>query len=109
MNEIERAIAEIVGTNYGEAQCHRETMLLAVEALREKGEKGCGWCRTPSFSPDIGGCQLAFFRSKAHPDGAYAISVSVFDEYGEEQEPVLVQIDNCIRCGRRLEVEHDGR
>lgn len=44
MNEIERAIAEIVGTNYGEAQCHRETMLLAVEALREKAERenGCG-------------------------------------------------------------------
>lgn len=30
----------------------------------------------------------------------------VFDEYGEEQEPVLVQIDNCIHCGMRLEVEH---
>lgn len=44
MSEIDRAIAEIVGTNYGEAQCHRETMLLAVEALREKAEResGCG-------------------------------------------------------------------
>lgn len=42
MNEIERAIVEIVGTNYGEAQCHRETMLLAVEALREKAERESG-------------------------------------------------------------------
>ena len=48
-----------------------------------------------------------FFKSKKHPKGEHAISVSVFDEYGEEQEPVLVQIDNCIRCGKRLEVEHD--
>ena len=46
MNEIERADAEIIGTNYGENQCHRETMMLAAEALREQAErnKGCVWC-----------------------------------------------------------------
>lgn len=80
---------------------------MAIEALREQAErsKGCEWCKALSFNPDIGGCQLVFFKSKKHPKGEHAISVSVFDEYGEEQEPVLVQIDNCIRCGRRLEVE----
>jgi hypothetical protein len=43
MSEIEKAISEIIGTNYGECQCHRETMVQAVEALREKAErqKGC--------------------------------------------------------------------
>lgn len=47
MNEIERAVAEIVGSNYGECQCHRETMMLAAEALREQAErsKGCDHCR----------------------------------------------------------------
>jgi hypothetical protein len=46
MNEIEKAISEIIGTNYGECQCHRETMVQAVEALREKQarESGCEWC-----------------------------------------------------------------
>ena len=79
----------------------------ALDALREKAERsgGCVWCKALSFNPDIGGCQLVFFKSKKHPKGEHAISVSVFDEYGEEQEPVLVQIDNCIRCGKRLEVE----
>ena len=48
MNEIERAIAEIIGTNYGESQCHRETMVLAAEALREQAEreKGCEYCNS---------------------------------------------------------------
>ena len=47
MNEIESAVAEIVGSNYGECQCHRETMMLAAEALREKQErsKGCEHCQ----------------------------------------------------------------
>jgi hypothetical protein len=46
MNEIEKAISEIIGTNYGECQCHRETMVQAVEALREKQarESGCEYC-----------------------------------------------------------------
>lgn len=50
MNEIERAVAEIVGSNYGECQCHRETMMLAAEALREQAErsKGCVWCKSDS-------------------------------------------------------------
>ena len=73
--------------------------------LEYLGVEGCEWCKALSFNPDIGGCQLVFFKSKKHPKGEYAVSVSVFDEYGEEQEPVLVQIDNCIRCGKRLEVE----
>ena len=79
----------------------------ALAALREQAERsrGCEWYKALSFNPDIGGCQLVFFKSKKHPKGEHAISVSVFDEYGEEQEPVLVQIDNCIRCGKRLEVE----
>ena len=48
MNEIERAVAEIIGTNYGENQCHRETMMLAAEALREQAErsKGCEYCNS---------------------------------------------------------------
>ena len=84
-----------------------EHLKVAVAALREQAERGngCEWCKALSFNPDIGGCRLVFFKSKKHPKGEHAISVSVFDEYGEEQEPVLVQIDNCIRCGRRLEVE----
>jgi hypothetical protein len=90
-----------------EAEYQQEAVVLAIEALREQAErsKGCEWCKALSFNPDIGGCQLVFFKSKKHPKGEHAISVSVFDEYGEEQEPVLVQIDNCIRCGKRLEVE----
>mgnify|MGYP001246054191 CR=1 FL=1 len=39
MTEIEKAISEIIGTNYGECQCHRETMVQAVEALREYAER----------------------------------------------------------------------
>lgn len=39
MTEIEKAISEIIGTNYGEAQCHRKTMILAVQALQEKAER----------------------------------------------------------------------
>jgi hypothetical protein len=42
MSEIEKAISEIIGTNYGECQCHRETMVQAVEALREKAERQKG-------------------------------------------------------------------
>ena len=88
----------------------RDAISTALAALREQAERssGCVWCKALSFNPDIGGCRLVFFKSKEHPKGEHAISVSVFDEYGEEQEPVLVQIDNCIRCGKRLEVERDG-
>ena len=39
MTEIERAISEIVGSNYGECQCHRETMELAVAALTEQAAR----------------------------------------------------------------------
>ena len=116
MSEIERAIEIIEDISFcdhahknglctysttGCSDCDiSHAKIVALTALRKQAErsKGCEWCKALSFNPDIGGCQLAFFRSKAHPDGAYAISVSVFDEYGEEQEPVLVQIDNCIRA-----------
>ena len=33
------AISEIIESNYGETQCHEETMRLAVAALREKQER----------------------------------------------------------------------
>lgn len=36
MNEIERAIAEIEGTRFGQDQCHESTMRLAHSALKEK-------------------------------------------------------------------------
>ena len=103
MNEIERAIKFLDYVKGYDIQSAES----AISALREQAErsKGCEWCKALSFNPDIGGCQLVFFKSKKHPKGEHAISVSVFDEYGEEQEPVLVQIDNCIRCGKRLEVE----
>lgn len=44
---IDKAISEIIDTNYGEVQCHQETMVLAVAALREKAEreKGCHGCK----------------------------------------------------------------
>ena len=109
MNEIEQTIRELqlyVDVRWGGTN---DMFNLALTALRERTEreKGCEWCKALSFNPDIGGCQLVFFKSKKHPKGEHAISVSVFDEYGEEQEPVLVQIDNCIRCGKRLEVKHE--
>ena len=34
--EIERAIAEIEGTRFGQDQCHESTMRLAHSALKEK-------------------------------------------------------------------------
>jgi hypothetical protein len=78
MNEIERAIAEIVGTNYGEVQCHRETILLAVNALREKAEreKGCEYCDD----------NFKFWQTQIS---------------GE-----LPNVRYCPMCGKRLEVEH---
>lgn len=109
MNEIEKAIEylEPISKHPVMSGAYCEHLKVAVAALREQAERGngCEWCKALSFNPDIGGCRLVFFKSKKHPKGEHAISVSVFDEYGEEQEPVLVQIDNCIRCGRRLEVE----
>ena len=110
MNEIEYAITnfeEFLEADIGQGDLHMCSAETALAALRDQAERsrGCEWCKALSFNPDIGGCQLVFFKSKKHPKGEHAISVSVFDEYGEEQEPVLVQIDNCIRCGKRLEVE----
>jgi hypothetical protein len=110
MNEIEYAITnfeEFLEADIGQGDLHMCSAEAALIALREQAErnKGCEWCKALSFNPYIGGCKLVFFKSKKHPKGEHAISVSVFDEYGEEQEPVLVQIDNCIRCGKRLEVE----
>lgn len=111
MNEIEQAIKAIenIAEYWTCRPSERQAAQLALAALREQAErsKGCVWCKALSFNPDIGGCQLVFFKSKKHPKGEHAISVSVFDECGEEQEPVLVQIDSCIRCGKRLEVEQD--
>jgi len=79
---VEEAIQEIVGTNYGEAQCHRETMVLAIEALREKAEreKGCE------------ACGLIYKL-----DGA---------AYGTVDE--LVDNTFCPMCGKRLEVHHEA-
>ena len=78
MNEIERAVAEIVGSNYGECQCHRETMMLAAEALREQAER----------SKECSSC-----------DGGFGDNTVEFEKLGYAI---------CPHCGRRLEVEQDG-
>lgn len=83
MNEIEMAIAEIVGSNYGETQCHRETMLFAAAALREKAERirGCEYCNSrfgiASHHVNQAGMQAGTKRNAKY----------------------------CPECGRRLEVQ----
>ena len=98
MNETERAIAEIIGTNYGESQCHRETMVLAAAALREQAErsKGCGFCcyqehPDKTFYPKEGYAFYAGFSKQ--------IDVDAFDEIETDE------IKYCPMCGKRLEVE----
>ena len=98
MNEIERAVAEIIGTNYGENQCHRETMMLAAEALREQAErsKGCEYCADHE--------DLAFGHDSLKRVGSIYIdkNLLVADLYSES---MAVVICFCPVCGRRLEVE----
>ena len=55
---------------------------LALEALREKQErdKGCAWCKAE-----------------------YTI---IDDDFGQPIRPKMIHF--CWRCGKRLEVEHDG-
>lgn len=84
MNEIERAIAEIIGTNYGESQCHRETMVLAAEALREKADfVRCKYCEY--WQDNNGGYPHEECR------------------WGHDETP---DADDFCSCGKRLEVEH---
>ena len=83
MNEIERAVAEIVGSNYGECQCHRETMMLAADAIREKAEreKGCEFCNS-RFGIASHHVNQAGMQAGAKRNAKY-----------------------CPECGRRLEVQ----
>ena len=100
MNEIERAVAEIVGSNYGECQCHRETMMLAAEAIREKvdRENGCQYCTTGESLngyDDVGSFAI-------HPKGKkHYLEVAYNDDFYN----CAVYINFCPMCGRRLEVE----
>ena len=89
MNETERAIAEIIGTNYGESQCHRETMVLAAAALREQAERsGCEYCKDMKYMP--------FAEHKVYIDGNGKLDVDSDEDF---------QLNFCPMCGRRLEVE----
>ena len=97
MNEIERAVAEIVGSNYGECQCHRETMMLAAEALREQAERsnGCEWCKVGQDN-----------ARTVWIDGSFDAFTG--DSYGEGASHKGIidrKVAYCPMCGRRLEVE----
>lgn len=118
MNEIERAIAEIIGTNYGESQCHRETMVLAAAALREKAEreKGCNYCNPNPYGHGEAILPLitqtfndaARIYTTVRGDGLHTIA------YPSPEDTSLAKtyskcciIKYCPMCGKRLEVEHE--
>ena len=118
MNEIERAVAEIVGSNYGECQCHRETMMLAAEALREQAErsKGCEYCNPNPYGHGEAIKQLVMqiFNDKAHIHTFVSGKGLHTNAYPSPQGTNLAKtyskckiINFCPMCGRRLEVEQD--
>jgi hypothetical protein len=117
LDKIENAISEIIGTNYGECQCHRETMVQAVEALREKAEreKGCEYCNPNPYGHGEAIKQLITqnFNDKAHihtfvrGNGLHTIA------YPSPQDTNLAKtysqckiINYCPMCGKRLGVEY---
>ena len=95
MTEIERAISEIVGSNYGECQCHRETMEMAIAALTEQSERsnGCEYCTQ--------GEEMAYgvdtLKRTAHfyLDG----NLLTADLYSDSMS---VAVCYCPMCGRKL-------
>ena len=112
---IEEAISEIIGTNYGEAQCHQETMVLAAEALREKAEreKGCEYCNDEEQRNDSG---RVFYKELPH-DARFLTTLDdahlqiAFDEksgrvlhFEDDSGDRMfdVKILNCPMCGRAL-------
>jgi hypothetical protein len=103
MNEIEKAISEIIGTNYGECQCHRETMVQAVEALREKAErkKGCEYCNTGESLngyEDVGSFIIL-------PNGKkYYLEIT----FNRDFYNCTTDINYCPMCGKRLEEHHEA-
>lgn len=100
MNEIEKAISEIIGTNYGECQCHRETMVQAVEALREKMERS-KWCEYCTQGEEMAYGQDSMKRTAyIYLDG----NLLTADLYSES---MAVAVCYCPMCGKRLEVEHE--
>lgn len=103
MNEIEKAISEIIGTNYGECQCHRETMVQAVEALREQAEmeKGCTHCQKPYVS--IGGINedkaiIYLGAERPYTKG----NVEYLHHMDSAGRMNAFKVRHCPVCGRRL-------
>lgn len=106
MNEIEKAISEIIGTNYGECQCHRETMVQAVEALREQAERenGCTHCQKPYVS--IGGINedkaiIYLGAERPYTKG----NVEYLHHMDSAGRMNAFKVRYCPMCGKRLEVE----
>ena len=53
----EQAINEIVSSGYGQAQCHKETMRMAVDALRSQQ-----WISVKDRMPEKTGSYLVFYH-----------------------------------------------
>lgn len=90
MIDANRSLGEILGTNYGEVQCHKETMQDAVEALEKQIPK-----KPEYFEGDI--YMRRGWRYKCRVCG-WMIGRNIFDE------DILTSNDNyCPNCGQAID------